>query len=157
MPANKILERAAAFNPDGFGFCTQNKLYKSLSFFDFIKELKKVKMSESCIIHFRYATAGSVKLSNCHPFSSNNVYFAHNGVLRIATRNDMTDSEIFFNEVVLPAIDEYGYGSGELHDALSNCAGLSKFALMNADDGDIMLVGKYERFDGCYYSNLRFL
>ena len=155
MPAPAILERAAGFNPHGFGFCTPQKTYKTLSFEAFMKNIRKVHESEPCIIHFRYATTGSVRRANCHPFKAGDIRFAHNGVLHIETKNDMTDSETFFKNNVMPVVNKYGFGSAMLQTFMAGHAGYSKFAMMKNDK--ISLYGNFEQLDGCYYSNLRFL
>jgi hypothetical protein len=155
LPQNSILERAAIYNPHGFGFCTPNKLYKTLSFEAFMKTVSKIKENEPCIIHFRYATTGSVKRANCHPFRADGIFFAHNGVLNIATKNDMTDSETFFQKDVMPVINHYGYGSAILQVYMNVRAEYSKFAMLKGNE--ISMYGEYQKIGGCYYSNTRFL
>ena len=156
LPETKILNQASIYNPHGFGFCTFKRIYKTLSFDSFMEEIRKVDVNESCIIHFRYATTGSIKRANCHPFKNENICFAHNGVLNIETKNDMTDSETFFNSIVMKAIKKYGFNSSCLNHIMLENAGFSKFALMN--DKEIMLYGNFIEYDdGCYYSNLNFL
>ncbi|MCL1932430.1 MAG: class II glutamine amidotransferase [Candidatus Azobacteroides sp.] len=156
LPGKKILNQAAVYNPHGFGFCTFKRIYKTLSFDSFMKEISKVDKNEWCIIHFRFATTGSVKRANCHPFKSENICFAHNGVLNIETKNDRTDSETFFDNIVMKAINKYGFDSRALDDIMLKNTGFSKFALMN--DKKITLYGDFIEYeDGCYYSNLNFL
>jgi len=155
LPNSKILNRAGAYNPHGFGFCTNEKLYKTLSFNAFMREARKIGIDDQAIIHFRYATTGSVKRANCHPFEKDNVFFAHNGVLNIETKNDMTDSETFFIKVVLPVIDEYGFNSRTFKKIMYKYAGFSRFAIMK--DDTIRLFGNFVEYEGCYYSNTKFL
>jgi len=155
LPDRNTLERAAIFNPHGFGFCTGGKLFKTLSFRVFVKELYKIDISESCIIHFRYATTGSVKRANCHPFEANGIYFAHNGVINVRTKNDMTDSETFFRDYFIPAVNQYGYNSEILQLFINSHSGFSRFAMMK--NKEISMYGDFQKFEGCYYSNLRFL
>jgi predicted glutamine amidotransferase len=153
MPLRSILEAAAVYNPHGFGFCTPTKRYRTLDFDRFIERLETVKDDEPCIIHFRYATEGSVKVSNCHPFKCDNIFFAHNGVISIETKNDKTDSETFFRERVITVIDEYGFDSYEFDNLMSRYTG-SRFAIMK--EGIIKTFGGFQKLQGCYYSNLRF-
>jgi predicted glutamine amidotransferase len=77
LPARSILERAARYNPHGFGFCTKSRFYKTLNFERFLSELETVRTDEDCVIHFRFATTGSVKTANAHPFKRDDVLFAH--------------------------------------------------------------------------------
>ena len=155
LPKKNILKQAAVYNPHGFGFCTPTKTYKTLSFNKFENKLKTVKKDEPCIIHLRYATKGSVKLANCHPFKENKIKFAHNGHLNIETQNDMTDSETFFKGNLMKIIDKHGYNSDNLEKFIYEKGGYSKFALMKGKN--IRMFGNYENFEGCYYSNLRFI
>jgi predicted glutamine amidotransferase len=155
LPASSILELAAIYNPHGFGFCTKDRLFKTLDFERFMKETKKVSKDENCIIHFRYATTGRVKAANCHPFVRGNVFFAHNGVLRIETRNDMTDSETFFEQRVYPAICRYGIDSKEVSGLMQSVSLYSRFALIQGKT--LKTFGRFTKYEGCYYSNLRFV
>lgn len=155
LPARSILERAARHNPHGFGFCTRNRLYKTLDAERFIKELETVRKDDPCIIHCRLATTGSVKTANAHPFKRGNVFFAHNGILRIDTQNDKTDSETFFEQTLYPAIDRYGINAKEVSDIMRPVALYSRFALMQGDT--IRTFGSFTQYEGCAYSNVHFM
>jgi predicted glutamine amidotransferase len=155
LPSRSILERAMIYNPHGFGFCTKGRLYKTLSFDCFIVELEKVRKSEDCIIHFRYATTGSIKRANCHPFKHSDVYFAHNGVLNIETQNDKTDSETFFEQILYPNICRNGIDSREVSSIMKMESLYSRFALLQGES--LKMFGNFARYESCYYSNLRFI
>lgn len=155
MPPSSIINAAYAANPDGCGLVSPSTFYKGLSFEQFKRNLKNVSDDEPCIIHFRLATHGSVKRANCHPFNRGDVWFAHNGVLSIKPQADKTDSETAFQNIIYPAIEQYGYGSEEMEDAVWSVIGFSKFAFLNGDD--VRIYGDYIQRDGCYYSNLRFM
>lgn len=152
MPTKKELKKAFIRNPHGCGFCVPGRGYKTLNFEDFYQHLKEVKKEEPCIIHFRYATHGSVCEGNCHPFYGDGVWFAHNGVLRIAVKSDKTDSETAFRGILLPTINEYGIDSPELVDDIYRIIGCSKFAFLK--DGKIYTFGRFILRNGLYYSNL---
>ncbi len=157
MPDYNTLRMAAMFNRDGFGFCTPDSSFKTLSFSRFVQKLRTVSKDTPCLIHCRWATQGSVKPSNCHPFKDeqSGVYFMHNGVMYAPRRDDMTDSEINFREYVAPAINEFGYGSEGADRVINLVRGTSRFAIMKGSD--VRLYGDFIERDGCYYSNLRFL
>lgn len=156
MPSKYILDKASLANPHGFGFVSSNhKLYKTMSYERFMQELAKVDDSENCIIHFRLATHGSICRRNCHPFKQRDVFFAHNGILRIQPINDMTDSETAFKTLLYPTIAKFGLYSDEVNDAVNSIIGYSKFAMMQNDN--VRLFGSFSRIKGSYYSNLRFL
>lgn len=156
MPEEYVLKAAYKANPHGCGFVSDNHFVKTMSFNVFMRELSKVETDESCIIHFRLATHGSIKKANCHPFVKDDVFFAHNGILNIAPIGDLTDSETALIKVVHPAIVKYGWGSKEADKIINGLTGgYSKFAIMK--DGDLKLYGDFiKQPDGCFYSNLRF-
>lgn len=157
MPSNEIIIAMYRANHDGCGFCTPTKSYKGLSFSTFMRELKKVSVDEPCIMHFRWATHGSVKRSNCHPFydEETRTWFAHNGVLDIVPVGDMTDSETAFRRYLVPEIAGHGLASAELKDAVKRVIGGSRFAFLQGDE--IELFGNFQYRFGCFYSNLNFV
>lgn len=156
MPSLTTLLAAQTANPHGCGFATPSSFFKGLDFDQFYSRLQSVKTSEHCIIHFRLATHGSIKRTNCHPFRACGVSFAHNGVLTIEPVGDRTDSETAFLKYILPAIKKWGWDSVQVNRIINSLIGGSKFALMFHDD--VRLFGQYTLMkDGCYYSNTRFL
>lgn len=155
MPTKREFLQAKIVNPHGFGFVSESMHYKSTDFEDFYNHIKRVPKSENCIIHFRYATQGSVRIKNCHPFYCDGVWFAHNGCLPYAPKGDMTDSEFAFRNFLLPPIKENGIESPEAEEAISNIIGWSKFAFMI--DGEIYKFGQFVEYEGRYYSNMRHL
>ena len=154
MPSDAELKRAYSMNPHGCGFVSKSMKFKSLSFSNFLKRLHEVPQNENCIIHFRYATNGSVCRQNCHPFTKKGISFAHNGILSIMPDGDRTDSETAFRNIIYPCIHQHGFDSDELRLAVEEIIGLSKFALMN-ENGEIRLYGDFKAHDGRLYSNLR--
>lgn len=152
MPSREILFGCYTVNHDGMGFCTPKSIYHTLSYQDFEKALRTVVKGEPCIIHFRWATHGSVSIENCHPFAKGNVKFAHNGVLPVIPKGDMTDSETAFDNIIYPAIMANGFRSEEADRIIKQTAGTSRFAIM--DGRDVELFGTWYVMDGLYYSNL---
>lgn len=153
MPSERLVRMMANANPHGFGFATENRIFKTLDIEEFIQELKTISTESKCILHFRYATHGSIKVENCHPFVSDGVVMAHNGVLSIPSTNDKTDSQICLERVVAPAIRKYGILRAKKYiDAVREG---TRFAVMYK--GHIHLYGNFETYGGYYFSNLRFL
>ena len=154
MPSERELRMAFECNPHGCGFVSSNGLYwRGMNFNELYSRLRFVGLNDSCIIHFRYATHGSHKPANCHPFKSGDLYFAHNGVLPVNTSNDMTDSETVFRNVLVPAAMRYGLGSREFNKVVSENIWTSKFAFMY--HGEIKIYGRWLREDnGLLWSNL---
>lgn len=148
-------------NPDGAGIAVVRKketlvLKGFLEFDEFfyaIESLKLKKQSEY-VIHFRFATHGSVSAKNCHPFIvskyledvemvealTRKKVLAHNGIISNIPRLDISDSM------------EYILEHHELinKNLLSKQKG-SKFALI--ENGKVNLVGSWLYEDGIYYSN----
>lgn len=152
MPNESVLYQCYRINRDGMGFCTPTMVYHTLSYLDLIRALEIVPVDEPCVIHFRWATHGSVKVSNCHPFVAGDVKFAHNGVLPIKSVDDKTDSEIAFNKYIYPAICKYGFESPKADKVINEVAGSSRFAIMKGDE--VELVGRWYMKKGVYFSNL---
>lgn len=155
MPSRGILGKIKRLNHNGYGFVSTNHFHKGLDYRTFLCHLSEVGDDEDCIIHFRLATHGSICRANCHPFSLDGIYFAHNGILPICTVGDMTDSETAFIAKIYPAILKYGYGSSQADWAIRQLCGYSRFAMMYK--GEVRLYGDYRILDGIYYSNLRWL
>lgn len=155
LPGEQELYYAKQCNPHGFGFVTEKRLFKTLDFNEFMKEIKKVRRDENCIMHFRLATHGSIKKANCHPFKKGNIAFCHNGVLSIQPDGDKTDSQTAFDNILYPIADAYGLDSPELARAAKSIIGASKFAFMQEDK--IVTFGRFMTYEGRLYSNERHL
>lgn len=158
VPRLNTLRNCAKRNNHGFGFATSSKVFKSLSFDDFVAQVRKIKQDEPAIIHFRFATHGSICEENCHPFKddSTGVAFAHNGVLPIEAENNMTDSETAFRRRFVPKIKKYGLYSISLAQSVNRIIGASKFAFIDSD-GNLKTFGWFIEHDGCYFSNYQFM
>lgn len=159
LPPYRILEHCATRNPDGFGFATVDQVCHFMNFDTFYRCLLEASEDrQSMLIHFRYATHGSVGLSNCHPFRDDisGVSFAHNGILNIYPYKDMTDSETAFRRLYVPIIREYGLDSDELRYEVYNTIGYSRFAFLG-EDSRIRCFGTFYKFGGCLYSNPNFM
>lgn len=160
MPKEDILRACFRANRDGIGFVTPRRFYKTMDFDSFMKNIKKVAAKEPCIIHFRYATHGSVNIGNCHPFKGEiegqiPIFFAHNGILSIDPIGDMTDSETAYVTKFLPVAKKYGLHSKQFDNVVERYRGGSRFAFMQGDD--VTLYGDFKSYDGCFYSNLNFV
>lgn len=156
MPSDAMLVAAHRRNPDGCGLCSPSVNYKSLDFSAFLRRAHKVRAFEPCLIHFRWATTGSVKKANCHPFydAESGTYFMHNGVLNVHPDGDITDSEwVFRNEIASYCIG--GLGTEWMREAVKDTIGASRFAFMQ--DGQVMLFGPWYESRGLYFSNNQLL
>lgn len=156
-PQNSLFWRIYQCNPHGIGIATPAGINRTLSFKQFIKQIKHRNIDDPCIIHFRFATHGSVSIKNCHPFYDHQtgITFAHNGVLPIPSRNDRTDSEIFFRDTALPLFNAYGVLSDKALYQIDQQRHGSRFIFMHGSQ--VIMQGDYTQIDGVYYSNTRFL
>lgn len=158
-PKKNYIQESANNNPDGFAmsWAYKGKLnrYTTMDKKQFINMYESLSSRLDCnevamLIHARIKTHGSVSQKNCHCWISGRMSFAHNGILSIKSRDDMTDSETFFRDIFLPIYKEGGWKAAE--KAVNAVIGSSKFAFLEAD-GTIRWFGYKEEVDGCYYSN----
>lgn len=156
LPSYKDLYAMHQANPHGMGFACKSVQYKGMNFETFYKKLQTTPRDENLIIHFRFATHGSIGVKNCHPFKKGNVWFAHNGVLSVKPQNDMTDSETAFRNIFYPIIKKYGITSDELSESVDNIIGYSKFAFLDKD-GNVTLFGNFQEYKGMLCSNLNWV
>lgn len=156
LPTDLLLYKAAKINHDGCGFVSSNgSYYRSLDYNKFAdKFYKDVSKEDSCIIHFRWATQGSTRICNCHPFYKHGIYFAHNGVLPYYPQSDETDSQYAFEKYLLPIINDYGFTKYS-KAFIDSVRGNSRFAFMQ--DGKIYLYGDYKSYYGLLLSNTYFM
>lgn len=154
IPSERELRAAKFCHPHGFGFVSSSGIhYRGFDFGKFMTLLEMVPTEDECVIHFRFATHGTVKKSNCHPFYKEGVWFAHNGILNIAPIGDKTDSETAFIKYIYPTVHDYGLDSPETESIIGAVIGCSKFAIM--ENGRTRLFGDFYEHDGRLYSNLR--
>jgi hypothetical protein len=156
LPSKNELLAMHRANPHGMGFACKSMHYKGMNFERFYNRLQFVPEDEDVIIHFRFATHGSVCVQNCHPFHKGGIWFAHNGILDIEPIGDMTDSETAFTEYIYPTIKEFGIDSQEVNWVIDEIIDYSKFALLGRD-GKVRRYGNFTEFNGRYYSNMRHL
>lgn len=160
FPSVQAIQESCAHNPDGFAmsYYADGKVnvFRTLDKNEFLAKYRVVSALSykkvSMIIHARIATHGSVKLDNTHCWmdEGTGIVFAHNGVLSIANRGDLTDSETFFRDLFIPAYKYSGWDGGER--AVKSVIGTSKFAFMD-NKGRIYSFGNYIEDGGALFSN----
>lgn len=156
LPSREVLKAMHRANPHGMGFASKSLHYKGMNFERFYQRLQFVPQDENVIIHFRYATHGSVCAKNCHPFKKGSIWFAHNGILDIEPDGDMTDSETAFRNILYPVAREYGVFSQELAATVDEVIGYSKFAFLDKK-GNVMMFGNFEQYHGLWCSNMNWM
>ena len=156
LPTREDLWAMHKANPHGMGFASKSVSYRGMNFETFYNRLQFVPKDENIIIHFRFATHGSIGVKNCHPFKKGQMWFAHNGILDVTPRGDMTDSETAFQDILYPIAREYGIGSEELHSTVDEIIGYSKFAFLDGE-GNVVTFGNFEEYHDMLCSNLNWV
>lgn len=161
FPQVETIKTMCDNNPDGFAIVYHIKgqdvqCMRSLKSDDvyalYRKLLKHSYKKVSFFMHARIKTHGTININNCHGWHSDecNMYFAHNGILSIKNRDDMTDSETFLRDIFTPAYIMGGWPAAKL--TIDACIGTSKFVFMD-DEGEVAHFGNYIESDGMLYSN----
>lgn len=162
-PSYKRVKNMCENNNDGFAIVWHVKgepvrNYRTLNEKKFLKKYNEITSTYkakdvSLFIHARIKTHGTQKLENCHGWIEDKIglAFAHNGILSIKNRDDMTDSETFFRDIFAPVFELGGWSAGER--AIKACIGTSKFCFMDMY-GNLIHYGNYIKGDdGILYSN----
>ena len=162
-PSYKRVKNMCENNSDGFAIVWHVngepvRNYRTLNEKKFLKKYNEITSTYkakdvSLFIHARIKTHGTQKLENCHGWIEDKIglAFAHNGILSIKNRDDMTDSETFFRDIFAPIFEIGGWDAGER--AIKACIGTSKFCFMDMY-GNLIHYGNYIKGDdGILYSN----
>lgn len=161
FPTIKQVQTMCDNNPDGFSMVIGDGKHKPeiIKTLDEKKFLKIYKMvldkynweTSSMYIHARIKTHGTMKIENCHGWKENGLIFAHNGILSIRNRGDLTDSETYFRDIFSPAYRIGGWKMAE--KTIDAIIGTSKFVFMD-NLGNIKHYGQYiEDCGGLLFSN----
>ena len=164
FPDIETVETMCDNNPDGFAVVWHSnrdrysRVYRTMDRDRFLKRYKMIVRhhdykTTSLYLHARIATHGSLKQSNCHGFvdTQTRLCFAHNGILGIKNRDDLTDSETFFRDYFIPIYRHGGWHEAE--QLIRDTIGYSKFVFMDGDGG-LRYFGNYIKdANGVLYSN----
>lgn len=167
FPPLSAIQNSIDNNPDGFALAYNHngkvETYKTMSAARFIAKYRYLSATldyrqTAMMIHARIATHGMIGVKNCHCWlsfagSSDEVAFAHNGILSIPNRDDMTDSETFLRDYFEPAYSNGGWRRAV--QIITNKIGTSKFAFLGRD-GIIWKFGHFINDGGCHYSNMSY-
>lgn len=165
FPPLSAIESAIRNNPDGVGmaWASGGKLhtYKTMRAKEAISQYLDIVTNHdyrhtALIFHARIATHGSLGVANCHCWesfcdTSLHMAFAHNGILRIPNRDDMTDSETFLRDYFEPSFRNGGWSWA--CNTIRKHIGTSKFAFLDRK-GKVHHFGQFITDDGgVLYSN----
>lgn len=168
FPDIETVETMCDNNPDGFAVVwhskrdNQPRVYRTMNRDQFLKRYRMILRNynykdTALYLHARIATHGSLKQSNCHGFvdHSTRLCFAHNGILGIKNRGDLTDSETFFRDYFIPIFRHGGWSEAE--QLIKDIIGYSKFVFMDGE-GRLRKFGNYIKDDsGVLYSNSSYI
>jgi predicted glutamine amidotransferase len=175
LPGTRTLKRCFEANPDGAGIMYPTRsgvrIVKGLMSFDQLTDAlgRREWKNRPVVIHFRIGTHGTRSVANTHPFpvtkdesqlaaktSSAPVALAHNGIISLTSgggyKDDRSDTFRFVRDYASDAILGPRYYRQKKTVALLARLADSKLAIMSAD-GHVELIGRFEKHDGCYYSN----
>lgn len=179
MPKNNILENCFDSNPDGAGYMYQDYNSKKviinkgfMSFDSFITTIENLSnnidiTAVNLVMHFRYATQGSIIPENSHPFPITdkvknlkalsitvNTAMVHNGIIPFCSdynnKNKLSDTQIFIKDYLSKMNNSILFNPAVL--ALIEESTNSKFIFMN-NNNKIELIGRFIEDRGIYYSN----
>ena len=171
FPTKAILENCFLMNPDGSGYAWVDRSGIShirkgfLTFHDFYESISQnmEKLTKfDVLLHFRFATHGSVSPGNCHPFpvscriddlkstviDGKFKIMAHNGIISSLghrakkTRSDLSDTMVFSKE-----LRSFGENNRQNKRILES----GKFVIM--DRKGSRRYGNFIKEDGIFYSN----
>lgn len=140
-----ILDNAEDLNPDGFG----------ITFLDTFETVRSMDYEEARILsatnrpfvaHYRYATVGSVKKKNCHPFP-----FKNEGVKYVLFSNGtvagLGDKKKTDTQAVAEMLAEMPKQYWQSMLAMTE----TRFAIAG-EDGEVITSGLWHEREGIYYS-----
>lgn len=178
LPSRAVLKQCYKNNPDGCGFMYHNedkviidKGYKSFeNFYEKLRSVdKKIHLkNQSCVLHFRIATAGKKDKGNCHPFPisddknklkatflETDIGIAHNGTIVdfVEKNSNLSDTMWFIIEFLFPFYyyDEDFVQNEKMQNIIENTTN-SKFAFLD-NNGNIYLIGNFIEENGLMFSN----
>lgn len=178
-PAEAI-ERCIQTNPHGFSMAWNEdghvKVFKTMNpteaMSKYMELAERLNPAETAMLfHARIATHGSHRVENCHCWvhegPHGDICFAHNGILsNIPNRDDMTDSETFFRDYFIPALESVDREDSDMKYSLKIARAVigdsnNKFAFLDGNGRIWMSSGRYTytkvQFPGCkgkiYFSN----
>jgi hypothetical protein len=185
LPSEQILKNCFENNPDGAGFMYPSKNNKSvqihkgfMTFKSFMKGLQTtLKFNDETIpmvLHFRIGTHGKKRSpSYTHPFPlsddpsylkmrecSCNVGIVHNGILSgFTSNNKLSDTMEFISKILMPLteINTVSIHDDRVKNLIKNIIGsYNRMGIMD-NSGTVSLIGNFQKFENCYYSNDSYL
>lgn len=179
MPSRDTIRSMWYRNPDGAGFMFAadgkvriEKGFMKLAEFESALDALRARYDLNAlplVLHFRITTHGGTRPENCHPFpitsslkalqsrtSATCLGVAHNGIIPIATRKNVSDTMEYILSQLAPlreAVPDFIH-SDPLKRMIKSAI-QSKMCFLNAD-GEIVTIGDFSTDEGVLYSNLSY-
>ena len=165
VPDLELLRNAHSGNHDGWGIMWSEggtiRCAKGFKFKGMVNNVEK-RAGTPFVLHLRYATHGFIDIDNCHPLKvTNDLWFAHNGVLRGIDTPDKTKSDSWhFAQELKCLVADYPWLGTRKHQkrllryVALECGRSNKIAFMRAS-GEIALVNEDlgTEYKGLWLSN----
>lgn len=166
LPTKEILEHCWDQNPHngGFMYIRNNRVViekwdKKDNFIDAVYARKAELPDTPIVMHMRFATHGSVRIDNTHPFRVNKrMAFVHNGTIGRLSPDKQKDGDISdtrkFKEHILKRLPHNFLDSFLIRMFLEHYIGYSKIVIMeNSGEVTILNEDKGEWVEGIWFSN----
>jgi predicted glutamine amidotransferase len=165
---NSVLSHAWKSNPDGAGYMFVENIdtspvvkvvkgfFKYNSFLSSFEQHRIENPNSNFVIHFRYATHGSIKKNNCHPFwvVENELCMTHNGTINVPREGDITDSQVVANLIGTLYKDNITIEVPAIQTLLTAFVGTSKLVFLDKNNKVTIINEKLgDVVDGVWYSN----
>lgn len=151
------LEQAYWQNTDGVGIAvrTAGKIHVKKhvwSLAEFMTEWQMVAEQE-VLLHFRYATLGTVSAANCHPFVVGPLVVAHNGHIHGYGDKHISDTRHWCDQWLAPLVRKRLTVKG-IASAIKKDFPTQRFALLPVYGNPELIGGSWHK--GAWYSNRDF-
>ena len=159
--AENILRGVYKRNDDGIGLAWSDgsklEIWRTMSDIDRIVKMIDEMRDLPRLVHFRYATHGTVTLDNVHPFwldSRRRAVIAHNGVITIPQKSNESDTRSFVDNVLSQLKDGWWNNTTTVAQ-IEKLVNGSRIVIME-DDGRAHYLNKHSgetTADGVWFSN----
>lgn len=157
MLSLKDLQQAYAHNADGVGIAVRvpGKIHVKKHVWtlaEFLTEWQAVADQE-VLLHFRYATLGTVNAANCHPFVVGPLVVAHNGHIKGYGTKTISDTRQWCEKWLAPLVRKRWTTTG-IASAIHTEFPTQRFALLPVHGEPQLIGGAWH--NGAWYSNRDF-
>lgn len=157
MLSLKDLEQAYAHNADGVGIAVRvpGKIHVKKHVWtlaEFMGEWQAVADQE-VLLHFRYATLGTVNAANCHPFVVGPLVVAHNGHIQGYGTKTISDTRQWCEKWLAPLVRKRRTAQ-DIASAIRTNFPLQRFALLPVHGEPELIGGSWH--EGAWFSNRDF-